>query len=103
MLVDGVGEGYGYYACSDGEQRRIDLALLFSLSALAGDWSGTLFVDECFDSLHETGVRAAIEALNTIAQERCVVLTTHRVDIARLVTPDAHWHFSGSGVVEQFK
>lgn len=98
MAVSGVGNGLGYFACSDGEQRRIDLATTFALSSLS-PVQGTMFIDECFDSLHHSGVVSAVEALGRIAKTRCVVLTTHRQDIVELIKPVAHYRFVAPGVL----
>jgi ABC-type multidrug transport system ATPase subunit len=74
---------------------------MFSLAALAGDWQGTLFVDECFDGLHESGVQAAIDAIREVARTRCVVLTTHRSDLARELRDAVHYKFTAPGEIEQ--
>lgn len=102
LAVLGAGDGHGYLACSDGEQRRIDLALLFGISALS-PIKGTLFIDECFDGLHETGVQDAIEALKEISKERCVVLTTHRSDIEEMLQDAVHYHFYESGKLKRYR
>lgn len=80
--VDGAGGGHGYLGSSGGERRRIDVAVMLALSEVAQRGRGvgptsTLFVDEVFDALDEDGVEAAVEVLELIAAERCVVVVSH--------------------------
>lgn len=76
LNVEGRGGGHGYYALSAGERRRVDLVLLVALANLSGS-RGTLFFDEAFDALDESGVEAAAGLLKHIAETRPVVVITH--------------------------
>lgn len=81
LEVIGAGGGHGYRAASGGERRRIDAALLLALAevaaAAAGRKPGTLFFDEVFDALDESGVDAVAGALVELAQDRAIVVITH--------------------------
>lgn len=105
LEIDGVGEGYGYAASSGGERRRIDIALLFALAEVAeaasGISTGTMFFDEVFDALDPDGVTAAIEVLEELAKDRCVVLITHNPNLHSRVTWTKRWHVSGGKVTEE--
>lgn len=96
--VEGAGEGEGYRGCSRGERRRIDVALLFALAELAnaahGQAPGTLFLDEVFDGFDSAGFDAVVEALVTLAQDRAVVVISHREDLAARLNPVLHWHIT---------
>jgi DNA repair exonuclease SbcCD ATPase subunit len=80
LSVEGLGQG-GYASCSGGERRRLDVALLLALaeiaSASSGQVPGTLFLDEVFDTLDSDSVERVSEALQSIADERCVVVISH--------------------------
>lgn len=56
-----------YKGCSSGEKRRVDLIIQFALNDLATATGrsrvGLLVIDEAFDSLDESGIYAAKEAL----------------------------------------
>lgn len=80
LRVSGAGGGYGYQAASDGERRRIDVALML---ALAGD--GTLVMDEVLDSLDSDGVDAVASVLAELSAERCVMIVTHSDELAERV------------------
>ena len=86
VSIDGFANGLGYKGASSGEKRRVDIAFLLGLSemaaAAAGVDLGTLLVDELFDTLDPEGVEGACEALREVSQERCVVVITHRDDLA---------------------
>ena len=92
--IDGAGGGYGYKATSGGERRRLDLSILLALaeisSAAHGVRPGTLFADEVFDALDEAGTLYAIDVLEELADERCVVLISHSKELAKRVTPALH-------------
>jgi len=81
LEVEGAGGGHGYRAASTGERRRIDVALLLALSEVAaaavGERPGTLWVDEVFDGLDDSGVHAVCCALDALSAERAVVVITH--------------------------
>lgn len=106
MTIEGAGGGHGYAGASQGQRRRIDVALLFALSEVAaashGLSSGTMLVDEVFDSLDQKGVEAVASAMAEVAKERCVVLITHSHELQSALTsvlrPVARWHVT-AGVV----
>lgn len=86
LTVHGAGGGEGYKATSQGERRRLDVALLL---AFAG--SGTLFFDEVFDALDTDGLEAVIQVLGELSAERCVVVITHSEELATRVPHVKHW------------
>jgi len=96
ILLDviGAGGGYGYKASSGGERRRIDVAILLALADIAGAAhgieSGTLFLDEVFDSLDSEGVDAVIDVLHDIAKDRAVVVISHNEEFIARVHPVLH-------------
>ena len=100
LSIEGAGNGHGYSACSAGERRRIDLSLLFALGEVAaaahGQAPGSLFVDECLDSLDDEGVDRACTALRELANERCVVVISHNARVK--LEPDIRWHVEGGKV-----
>ncbi len=79
--VTGIGHDLGYRASSNGERKRLDVAMLLAMaevsSAARGVQTGTLFFDEVLDGLDEAGVAAVAETLQEMARERCVVVITH--------------------------
>lgn len=86
MEVEGAGLGYGYPAASDGEKRRIDLALWRGIAELSPRHRGsTLLLDEPLDGLDQPGREAAASALERLSADRCVVLITHDEQLARAV------------------
>jgi hypothetical protein len=89
LEVEGFGGGQGYKASSGGERRRIDTALLLALaevaSAASGHTAGTLWLDEVGDALDEEGLGQFGEIISEIAEHRCVVLLTHREELAKSV------------------
>lgn len=86
LEVLGLGHAGQYRACSGGERRRVDVALLLALAevraAAAGTVPGTMFFDEVFDTLDESGIAAVAEALRDISGDRCVVVVTHADELA---------------------
>lgn len=86
LEVNGLGNGGQYRACSGGERRRVDVAVLLALAevraAAAGTVPGTMFFDEVFDTLDADGIAAVAEALREIAGDRCVVVITHAEELA---------------------
>lgn len=102
--IVGAGGGYGYYAASDGERRRIDVAMLFALAEIAsasqGTTPGTLFVDECFDGLDSEGVPRVLEVISELARERAVVVITHNEALREKVSPVLHLHVNQGEVRE---
>lgn len=80
-------ESYG--GCSDGQRRRVDLAVTLALSTMAPA-KGTLFLDECLDRLDKEGVRCTLGFLQHLAEQRCVVLITHHDELIKSVERAAH-------------
>ncbi len=78
-----------YDACSGGERRRADVALLLALAEVAsaanGRPPGTLWFDEVFDALDPYGVEAVCDALADLSVGRAVVLITHNDVLAERV------------------
>lgn len=103
LEVAGAGAGHGYKAASAGERRRIDVALLLGLAEVAGASRGvrpgTLFFDEVFDALDTEGVESVTTALEELAQDRCVVVITHNVELARSLAAARRFHVEEGGKV----
>ena len=76
----GDGKLRPYEAMSGGQRRRVDIALLLSLSQLAPS-AGTLYFDEAFDTLDQQGIEAVCELLADFGQERCVVVISHNEEL----------------------
>lgn len=90
MEVEGAGDGYGYAAASEGQKRRIDLALWRGLSELSPiHRNSTIVLDEALDRLDSDGREAVVEALVQLSAERCVVLVTHDDNLAKAVSGKA--------------
>lgn len=102
--VEGAGGGYGYDATSGGERRRIDACLLLAFAEVSAAGSGcpdgTLWVDELFDAIDADGCTAAARMLADIGKRRCVVVITHREDLARQIQAVARYRVD-DGVVAQ--
>jgi DNA repair exonuclease SbcCD ATPase subunit len=85
LIVVGAGGDEGYAACSTGQRRRVDVAVLMGLADVAAASSGrelgTMWADECFDAL-DAGARAALaDALSDVSGTRPVVIITHNDDL----------------------
>jgi len=91
ISIDIRSDGWGadYSALSGGQRRRVDIAIMLALCDINAQMTGmrraTLFCDELFDSLDDDGVTAAIDLLESIAEDRCVVLITHNSDLAKQI------------------
>lgn len=89
LEVVGAGDGKGYRASSQGERRRVDVALLLGLGEVAaaarGRESGTLFFDEVLDALDPPGIDCVIETVVELAQERCVIVITHSPELQQRI------------------
>lgn len=94
LEISGAGGGLGYKAASGGERRRLDVALLLALAEVAaaahGREPGTLFLDECMDSLDQEGIVAVAKALRELGEERCVVVITHETALVEELRPVLH-------------
>lgn len=95
IQVHGAGGGHGYEGASQGERRRLDLAVLLAFSG-----SGTLFMDEVFDTLYVDAIDALGKVLVELSKDRCIVVITHNEDLASKLPRVAHWHVN-AGVVEK--
>lgn len=99
-VVDAIAlkvRGRSYAACSGGERRRVDVAILLALRELAvaaHGRDGTLFCDEVFDALDVQGQADVSSALREMAQDRLVVVITHSPDMLNALRPDARLHVS---------
>ena len=93
IQVHGAGGGEGYRAASQGERRRLDIALLLAFSG-----KGSLFLDECLDSLDAEGIDAVCGVLEDLAKDRAVVLITHNPDLAQKVPHVAHWRVKDGAI-----
>jgi exonuclease SbcC len=91
MEVTGAGGGFGYKASSGGERRRIDIALMLALAEVAaaayGLPPGTLFFDECLDALDESGVDCAVDAIEELGRNRCVLVISHSKALVSALRP----------------
>lgn len=95
MTIEGAGGGHGYHGSSQGQRRRIDVALMFALGEVAagarGVESATMVVDEVFDSLDAPGVAAVTAALQELAQDRCVIVISHNSEIITALSAVDWW------------
>jgi len=102
LTIKGRGRGT-YKSNSAGERRRVDIALLLGLAAVSasaqGQSAGTLFFDEVFDCLDESGVDAVCTLLQELAQDRCVVVVTHSDDLIGRLSHVKRIHVSEGGKV----
>jgi len=103
MEISGAGNGQGYGAASDGEKRRLDVALLLALAEVEAGASsrapGTLFFDECFDALDAEGRDSVLEVLEEMSQQCCVVLITHASWPRMEAVAAARWTVEGGKVL----
>jgi DNA repair exonuclease SbcCD ATPase subunit len=93
LEIEGAGGGNGYDGASTGEQRRIDIALLFALADLAsgGEPRGTIFLDEVLDTLDPEGIELVSQALRELAADRAVMVVSHNEEAYDALKPDIHW------------
>ena len=94
LEIDGAGGGFGFLAASPGQQRRIDVALLFALREIAagaaGIEPGTLWVDEVADGLDLDGRIALGSTLRELGEDHTVVVITHNEELARHLRAELH-------------
>lgn len=99
-VVDAISlkvRGRPYAACSGGERRRVDVAILLALRELAvaaHGRDGSLLCDEVFDALDAQGQADVAAALAEMAQERLVVVITHSPEMVKALRPQVHLHVS---------
>lgn len=98
VLIGGAGGGHGYKAASNGERRRIDVAVMLGLAELGSSVDGTLWLDELLDGLDHAGVEAAADTLEDLATTRCVVVVSHNAQLEARLRPVLHLHLE-EGVV----
>lgn len=81
LEVLGLDHEGAFNACSGGERRRVDVALILALaevrSAAVGRTPGTIMCDEVLDTLDSEGIAAVSEALVTMSRDRCILVVTH--------------------------
>lgn len=96
LIVRGVEHSYGYPGCSDGEQRRLDIAFLLALMEVStgalGSPNATLWLDEVFDALDVEGVGAVCSLLSQLAEERAVVVIAHSPTLIDALRPTQALH-----------
>lgn len=104
LKMDGAGGGYGYLAASTGEKSRIDIAILFAFAEYAaaaqGVEPGTLWLDEVMDGLDDDGVDAVSDVLQTISQNRLVVVISHRQELCDALRPAQHLHVNAGTITD---
>lgn len=105
--LQGAGGGWGYKAASQGQRRRVDLAVLLALAemssaARATEQEGTLYFDEAFDALDSDGVADVSTLLEEMSARRCVVVISHNADLVESLRPSAalRLHVEGGGIKE---
>lgn len=83
-----------YRACSGGERRRVDVALILALAEIGraahGRSRGTLFFDEVFDALDTEGIGLVTAVLDELGQDRCIVVISHNEDLVKGLNPALH-------------
>ena len=101
LNILGIGDDKGYDACSAGQQRRIDVALLFAFGAAArtaqGIESTTIFIDEPLDSLDADGVTGTCALITELSKTHCIVLITHQRDVAGSLRPEVVYQVESGG------
>lgn len=98
----GYGGHEGFAGASEGERRRVNVALMLALAevlrARAGDDAGTLWFDEVFDVLDPAGVEAVCAALREVAADRPVVVITFNDDMIARLAADVRLHVHGGRI-----
>jgi len=76
-----AGERIDYAACSSGEKRRIDVAILLALQSLVYERgasnSNLIVLDEVFDSLDRVGIERAVGLLAEESREKLIYVISH--------------------------
>lgn len=79
IVRDGV--NVDYISCSNGERRRIDVAILLALQSLVYERNAAgcnlMVLDEVFDSLDRTGVEKVVGLLAEEAKEKVIYVISH--------------------------
>lgn len=81
-----------YVDLSNGERRRVDLAVLLALGEVASSTrgqneAGTLFLDEFLDAVDHEGLQEVCDYVMWLSTKRCVVVVTHREEVASRLRP----------------
>ena len=106
LKLDGAAGG-DYQAASQGQRRRIDIALLLALADMSdsalGTKPGTVFFDEVFDALDEEGVDSVSGVLAEMAKRRPVLVVSHMAPLVESLLPTAvaHLHVRDGRIHEQ--
>lgn len=83
------GDPYVYHAMSNGQRRRLNLAVnqAFShvMSLSAGTLPGVVFLDEVSTNIDPAGVQGIYNMICELSAERQVFVTTHDPDLARML------------------
>ncbi len=102
LEIEGAGGGFGYKASSQGERRRIDVALLLALADVAaaahGVRPGTMFFDEVLDSLDDAGIDAVCDVLKDLSKDRCIVVISHSPALVQQIPASVRLHVAGGKV-----
>ena len=105
LQITGMGDGKGYKACSDGQQRRVDIALLFSFGEAArkaqGIESSSIFIDEPFSGLDDDGKAAVCTIICELAKCHSIILVMHEMDLVSSLRPERVFRVHKGGKVER--
>jgi len=81
VKVTKAGERIDYAACSSGEKRRIDVAILLALQSLVYERgasnSNLIVLDEVFDSLDRVGIERAVALLAEESSDKLIYVISH--------------------------
>lgn len=78
-----------YASLSNGQRRRVDVAMLLSLAQLSPS-TGTLFFDEAFDLLDPPGLEAVCDLLMSFSKTRSIVVISPNPVFAQYLDIDHH-------------
>ena len=91
-----------YKASSQGERRRVDIAIMLAISSVAQSQNGfansTLFFDEVFDSLDKEGCAKVSNLLKTMSEKKPIVVITHNEDLISHIETTHKWVVSHGSV-----
>ena len=97
--LTGWGSGRGYKALSQGQKRRVDLAIMLAfadfVAGVRGCEPGTLWFDEVCDTLDKAGIAAVAVVLREIAEKRPIVLISHSDELYDAIGPDRRVQVTG--------
>ncbi len=98
LAVQGRESGTEYEDLSSGEQRIVDLAVMFALAETARlargvtEW-GTLFLDEMLDAIDENVADRVCAAIQKLSAERPVLVISHNRSIRDRLNPVQEFHY----------